>query len=72
MTGVQTCALPIYTVNSWVCMCLDKLPVKRDTFKYVADGKKFKKRVTKANDKKAFEINLVVEEIPEDDDKNQE
>ena len=35
-------------------------------------GKKFKGRVTKANDKKALEINLVVEEIPEDDNKNQE
>ena len=36
------------TVNGWVCMCLDKLPVKGDTFEYVADGKKFKGRVTKA------------------------
>jgi len=64
--------MDVNTVNGWVCMCLDKLPVKGDTFEYVADGKKFKGRVTKANDKKALEINLVVEEIPEDDDKNQE
>lgn len=54
------------TVNGWVVLCLDKLPEKGDTFEYVADYKKLTGRVTKANGKKAIEINLVVEQLPEE------
>jgi putative hemolysin len=54
------------TVNGWVVLCLDKLPEKGDTFEYTADFKRLKGRVTKANGKKAIEINLSVEELPED------
>jgi putative hemolysin len=54
------------TVNGWVALCLDKLPEKGDTFEYTADFKRLKGRVTKANGKKAIEINLVVETLPED------
>jgi CBS domain containing-hemolysin-like protein len=54
------------TVNCWVVLCLDKLPEKGDTFEYTADFKRLKGRVTKANGKKAIEINLSVEILPED------
>jgi putative hemolysin len=54
------------TVNGWVALCLDKLPEKGDTFEYTADFKRLKGRVTKANGKKAIEINLTVEILPED------
>jgi putative hemolysin len=54
------------TVNGWVVLCLDKLPEKGDTFEYIADFKRLKGRVTKANGKKAIEINLVVEQLPEE------
>jgi CBS domain containing-hemolysin-like protein len=54
------------TVNGWVVLCLDKLPEKGDTFEYTADYKHIKGRVTKANGKKAIEVNLVVEQLPED------
>ncbi len=54
------------TVNGWVVLCLDKLPEKGDTFEYTADFKRLKGRVTKANGKKAIEINLTVEELPEE------
>lgn len=54
------------TVNGWVALCLDKLPEKGDTFEYTADYKRLIGRVTKANGKKAIEINLVVEQLPED------
>jgi putative hemolysin len=54
------------TVNGWVALCLDKLPEKGDTFEYTADFKRLKGRVTKANGKKAIEINLTVEVLPED------
>ena len=54
------------TVNGWVVLCLDKLPEKGDTFEYRAGGKLFKGRVTKANGKKAIEINLSVTEEAEE------
>jgi putative hemolysin len=53
------------TVNGWVVLCLDKLPEKGDSFEYTADFKRLVGRVTKANGKKAIEINLSVEALPE-------
>lgn len=55
------------TVNGWVVLCLDKLPEKGDRFTYEHGNKRYKGRVTKATDKKALEINLIVEEIPEEE-----
>jgi len=66
--GVEDDDMDVNTVNGWVVLCLDKLPEKGDTFVYEADGKIFRGRVTKATGKKALEINLTVEDIPEDDD----
>ena len=62
----------VNTVNGWVCMCLDKLPAKGDTFEYVTGDKLFKGRVSNAYDKKALEINLVVEKVPDMGEKGQE
>ena len=55
------------TVNGWVVMELDRLPRKNDTFETVIENKKLKVRVTKADDRKAIEINLVVEELESED-----
>ena len=48
-------------------MQLDRLPKKDDRFETVIDNKKLKVRVTKADDRKAIEINLVVEDINEEE-----
>lgn len=55
----------VVTVNGWVVLELDNLPKKNDTFETEIDGKIFKARVTKADARKAIEINLVVEEKEE-------
>ena len=60
------------TVNGWVVRNLDKLPEKNDKFQQVIDNKLFKVRVTKADDRRALEINLVVETIEPEDDKKGE
>ena len=59
--------LDVNTVNGWVVLQLDKLPVAGDTYVYSTDEKIFKGKVTKADDKKAIEINLRVENIEEGD-----
>ncbi len=56
----------INTVNGWVSMELDHLPGKDDRFETVIDDKKLKVRVTKADDRRAIEINLVIEDIEEE------
>ena len=55
------------TVNGWVVLQLDKLPNAGDTFTYEADYKRFDVKVTKADQRKALEINLVVTELPKDE-----
>ena len=62
----------VMTVNGWVVLELDKLPKKNDTFETVIEDKKLKARVTKADDRKAIEINLRVEEIESDNRKGKE
>ena len=54
------------TVNGWVVIQLDRLPKEGDKFEYRVGNKLFKVRVTKADKRKATEINLQVVEIPED------
>ena len=51
------------TVNGWVALELDKLPARNDRFETVIDGKLLKARVTKADARKAIEINLTVKEL---------
>ncbi len=55
----------VNTINGWVAMQLDHLPKKDDRFEHVIDDKRLKVRVTKADDRKALEINLVVEDNEE-------
>lgn len=62
--------LVVNTVNGWVCMCLDKLPSKDDRFEYTADKKLLKVRVTKATGKKALEVNVMVYDIPDDEEQD--
>ncbi|MEA4923610.1 MAG: hemolysin family protein [Eubacteriaceae bacterium] len=59
------------TVNGWVVICLDKLPEKGDTFQYVRGNRKLNGRVTKASARKALEINVVVEELPDNTETEQ-
>lgn len=53
------------TVNGWLVMQIDKMPESGDTFEYDTGRKIFKGKVTKANTRKALEINLKVEEKQE-------
>ena len=55
------------TVNGWVVMQLDRLPRKGDQFETIVDGKRLSVKVTKADDRRAKEINLMVEELQEED-----
>lgn len=55
------------TVNGWVVLQLDKLPQAGDEFQYEAGNKVFNGRVTKADERKAIEINLRVGVIPEEE-----
>ena len=56
------------TVNGWVVRELDNLPKVGDTFTYETRGKLFRGRVMKADDRKALEINLRVEDKEEEED----
>lgn len=64
--------LNVQTVNGWVVVQLDKLPVKNDTFSQQIGNKLLKVRVTKADDRRALEINLVVEETEPEEEKKGE
>ncbi|MGF6376303.1 putative hemolysin [Clostridiales Family XIII bacterium PM5-7] len=55
------------TVNGWVVLQLDKLPQAGDEFQYEVGNKVFNGRVTKADERKAIEINLRVTVIPEEE-----
>ena len=55
------------TVNGWVVLQLDKLPSVGDSFVYEADYKRFEVKVTKADSRKALEINMVVTDLPKDE-----
>lgn len=58
----------VNTVNGFVAMMLDHLPNKDDRFETIIDYKRLKVRVTKADDRKALEINLVVEDTRSEED----
>ena len=53
------------TVNGWAAIELDKLPRRGDRFDYIAGNKRFHVIVSKADDRKALELNLRVEDISE-------
>ena len=49
------------TVNGWAAIVLDHLPKRGDRFEYKIGDKLFRVLVTKADDRKALELNLKVE-----------
>ena len=51
------------TVNGWVVLQLDRLPVVVNHFIYEADYKRFDVTVTKADERKALKINMTVTEL---------
>lgn len=55
------------TVNGWVVLQIDKLPSVGDHFVYEADFKRFDVTVTKADQRKALEINMIVTELEEEE-----
>ena len=55
------------TVNGWLILQIDKLPESGDEFEYDAGNKIFRGKVTKADSRKALEINLKVEEKQEEE-----
>lgn len=55
------------TVNGWVVLQIDKLPEVGDQFVYEADYKRFEVVVTKADERKALEINMTVEELSDEE-----
>lgn len=55
------------TVNGWVVLQIDRLPSVGDHFVYEADFKRFDVTVTKADDRKALEINMVVTELEKEE-----
>lgn len=55
------------TVNGWVVLQIDKLPSVGDRFVYAADYKEFDVTVTKADDRKALEINMTVKELSKEE-----
>ena len=61
---------PVNTVNGWVCTELDHLPVVNDYFESLVMNQLFKVTVTKADERKALEILVFVEEVEES--KNQD
>ena len=64
--------LDVVTVNGWVVLEMDKMPKKNDMFETVIDGKLLKVRVTKADDRKAIEINLTVKDKNDKGNNNKE
>ena len=56
------------TVNGWAIRQLDKLPAVGDKFVYESANKIFEGRITKADGKKALEINLKVSDKPKEDE----
>jgi CBS domain containing-hemolysin-like protein len=59
--------MDVTTVNGWVVVVLDKLPQVGDTFDYRIENKVFHVKVTKADDRRAIEIHMVLEELAPDD-----
>ena len=57
------------TVNGWVVRLIDKLPEAGDTFKYTSNKKIYTGNVTKADDRKALEVILRVEDLPDENEK---
>ena len=58
---------PVTTVNGWVCTQLNELPGVNDYFESQIANQLFKVTVTKADQRKALEIVVFVEEVPDEE-----
>ncbi|HPD90589.1 MAG TPA: hemolysin family protein [Bacillota bacterium] len=58
---------PVTTVNGWVCTQLNDLPGVNDYFESQIANQLFKVTVTKADQRKALEIVVFVEEVPDEE-----
>lgn len=58
----------VTTVNGWVVLQIDKLPAVGDSFEYDAGGQIFHGRVTRADGRKALEVNIRVEKKPDEEE----
>lgn len=59
--------LDVVTVNGWASMCLDKLPEIGDRFEERFGNRIFRGRITRADERKANELNLIVEDAEEEE-----
>lgn len=59
--------IDVTTVNGWAVVALDNLPRVGDTFERIVGDKLFKCRVTVADDRRAKEINVRVEQLSEEE-----
>ena len=59
--------LDVVTVNGWASMCLDKLPEIGDRFEERFGNRIFRGRITRADEHKANELNLIVEDAEEEE-----
>ena len=58
----------VVTANGWAAMCLDKIPEIGDRFEERFGNKLFKGRITRAGERKATEMNLIVEETDDEEE----
>lgn len=58
----------VTTVNGWAMVALDNLPQVGDMFERVVGNKRFQCRITVADDRRAKEINVRVEQLSEDEE----
>ena len=66
--GIDEEIQEVNTINGWVAINLDRLPKRDDRFETTIGDKLLKVRVTKADDRKAIEINLVCETIADEEE----
>ena len=60
--------LDVVTANGWAAMCLDKIPEIGDRFEEQFGSMLLKGRITRAGERKATEMNLIVEEVDDEDE----
>ena len=58
----------VNTINGWVAVNLDRLPKRDDRFETTIGDKHLQVRVTKADDRRAIEINLRCDKVSEDEE----
>ncbi|MBR6444329.1 MAG: HlyC/CorC family transporter [Firmicutes bacterium] len=60
--------LDVVTANGWAAMCLDKIPEVGDRFEEKFGNMLLKGRITRGGERKATEMNLIVEELDDEEE----